>query len=407
VRAVGPPDSPFEGMLARAPDGGTVLLVDRKTLGEWPGWRMPAGTHVLAPLDVLRRPDGHDLVLPALADRLDRLLIRRRSAGAPVSDGESVTVAVSVLRGLVAALAEDLEGATASWWVTPEGMPVLVCGTGDGDAARASKAIVELLVDDARSASLRDVLAEGLDGVSEVRMLPRNAEGCEDRLFAAAQPEPLMTEVIGPVRARAAAPVEPIAPESEEPRRTWWSGLAFAADAGLAEAASDVLHRTRARVKGRGGRARPVVWAGGLAAVVLAVGLSWPDASEPSAAAGSEVVPATPTPARSPLPTDDGTSVVADEPPDDAGEALRMLLAGRASCADAECRSGSQEDAGKTLPAGAIDAAEPTISLLDDFGGLAVLRVDAAEAPSQLVTVVTTPEGWRIRDVFEVADPPS
>lgn len=413
IRTVGPPDSPFEGVLARTPEGTTVVLVDRDRLRDWPAWRMPAGGHVLAPVDVVRRADGHDIVLPAVSDRLDRLLARRAGAGASASDGESLTVAVSVLRGVVLAISEEIEAETASWWVTSGGMPVLVCGVGDGDVLHASDGVLSMLADGVRDPRLRNALDEVRGAVATPRTLARDADRWEDALFDVAEPEALVTEVIGPPRARplpSVADSEIADSEIAEARRPWWSGIAFAADAVLTDAASDFLHRTRARMRVRsGGKARPILWAGGLAAVVLGVGLSWPDVPTPSAAVGVETsTPAAPagiaTPASSPAaeqPVETGGAAI------DAAEALAALLEARDACSDTPCRVDLQEDAGEQLPAGAIDAPERTIALLDDFGGLAVLRVDAPDVRSQLVTVVTTDRGWRIRDAFDVADPPA
>lgn len=408
IRAVGPPDAPFEGVLARGAGDGTVLLVDRNLLRDWPAWRAPGDTHVLAPLDVVRRKDGHDIVLPAVADRLDRLVARRGGAGAPVSDGEALTVAVSVLRGVVTALTEELDGETASWWVTVEGKPVLVCGSGESDAVRASQELVAGLAETVADPRLRDVLDDFRDALTQPRVLPRNADRWEDALFAVVEAEPLMTEVIGPVRPPTIPAADTVAGgEPEGLRREWWSSLAVAADSGLAASAFDLMHRIRVRMTSRGRKVRPVAWVAGLAAVVLVVGLSWPEPSGPHAALGAEKpVPSTPASA-SPVAPDAEASTGSGDQPADAAEALRGLLDARAACPDAPCRALAQEDQGKTLPPGAVDAEQRTIALLDDFGGLAVLRVDAPGELSQFVTVVTTPGGWRIRDAFDVADPPA
>ncbi|WP_106813968.1 hypothetical protein [Microbacterium timonense] len=63
------------------------------------------------------------------------------------------------------------------------------------------------------------------------------------------------------------------------------------------------------------------------------------------------------------------------------------------------------------LPAGGvIDLAtqERTVTLLDDFGDLAVLRVEAAsgQAAAQLVVIVRENDEWLLRDVHDVAQQP-
>ena len=59
---------------------------------------------------------------------------------------------------------------------------------------------------------------------------------------------------------------------------------------------------------------------------------------------------------------------------------------------------------------GAVDLAadERSIALLDDFGDLAVLRVEgrAGEGGSQLVVIVRQDGKWLLRDVHDVAQQP-
>ena len=62
------------------------------------------------------------------------------------------------------------------------------------------------------------------------------------------------------------------------------------------------------------------------------------------------------------------------------------------------------------LPPGVVDlpAAERTLTMLDEFGGAAVLRVDANAdgQPFQFVVVVRRDAQWLVRDVMDVADQP-
>jgi hypothetical protein len=363
----------------------------------------------MAPLDVLRRADGHDVVLPAVCDRLDRLLARRRAAGAVVADGEAVTIAVSILRGLVAVQSEDVASDTASWWVTSEGKPVLACGAGEESPARASSQILSALCDDAVDPGLRDVLTRMRDELGTIRTLVRDADTWEDALFRAADPEPLLIEVLGPASRRVADRSDGDAgmPDAPGPRRAWWSLLATAMDSGWAGVASDLAHRARrAAKKPSGNRIRPVLWAVAAAATVLVIGLSWPDSTEhPAAAEVPTVAPSTaPAPETAPPAATSAPDVAG---PDDPAEALTALLAARDACTDVACRAALNEDAAEHVPGGAIDDTARSIRLLDDFGGLAVFRIEASGHPSQLVTIVTTPDGWRVRDVFDAADPPT
>ena len=60
------------------------------------------------------------------------------------------------------------------------------------------------------------------------------------------------------------------------------------------------------------------------------------------------------------------------------------------------------------FPGGVVDltAAERTVTLLDEFGGAAVLRVEASAsaASPQLVVIVRTDDRWLLRDVYDVPE---
>ena len=62
----------------------------------------------------------------------------------------------------------------------------------------------------------------------------------------------------------------------------------------------------------------------------------------------------------------------------------------------------------RPFPGGVVDlaAAERTVTLLDEFGGAAVLRVEASAAPAapQLVVIVRAGDRWLLRDVYDVAE---
>lgn len=406
IRAVGPPEAPFEGLLARAPNGDTVLLVDRERLRGWPAWCAPSGGHVLAPLDVLRRTDGHDVVLPALGDRIDRLLARRRAAGAALRDGEALTVAVSIVRGMACVHGEELAAEETSWWVSPEGKPLLVCGTGEDGLARASGRIIEAMAQDVADPALREVLGDVGRGLASAHVAAPEFDRWEEELFSTVPPEPLVMEVIGP-GPRVAVPVaEEVPPAPGETRRGWWNPLASATDAAWADTVSDVLHRVR-----RAGRAAPgrrtrlLLPAVGAAGLVLIVGLGWPDSTGGAAISGSSAT-ATSRPVAS-APTPSARPAAGSGEQEDPVAALTALLAVRDECADAACRAAVNENTAEQLPGGAIDDPARSIRIIDDFGGLAVLRVEAGGRRPQLVTIVTTPAGWRVRDVFDAADPPA
>lgn len=411
VRSVSAPESPFDGRLARGAVGGTVLLVDRDLLADWPGWSAEPGEHVLAPLDVIRRLDGHDVVLPHLSERLDRF-VARRADGAPLSDGETVTLAVSVLRGLSTAASRATADAPGEWWLTDEARPVLVEGVG-GDSARRASALLLAEVAQTVSPPRRTVVAAlaALAGDDTVRA--RDLDAAEEDLFALGPAEALVTDVIAPLRARVrpqatAAAVD----EADAAPRGLWHSLARSVDAHLADTASDAMTTVWRRLRhGDGSRRRPLLLAAGLAAAVVAVGLTWPSDEDPSAAAPrrSDATPVAETEAPRPegnAPTAEAPT--ASAPPAEPDLALAELLDTWRTCGE-PCAADVLEDASRAVGGGVahLDAAERSIGLVDDLGGLAVLRVQGADGTApHLVTVVQTEEGWRIRDVYEAADPP-
>jgi hypothetical protein len=85
-------------------------------------------------------------------------------------------------------------------------------------------------------------------------------------------------------------------------------------------------------------------------------------------------------------------------------------LNARRSCRDRECRARTQEDPGADLAGGAVELPEEarTLTLLDDFGAAAVLRVHARgdDLPDQYVVVVRVDGSWLLRDVRDVTQQP-
>jgi hypothetical protein len=162
-----------------------------------------------------------------------------------------------------------------------------------------------------------------------------------------------------------------------------------------------------------GGGKRRMPWLIGAAAavVVLAVGLLWPTAEDAPATAigGPSATPAdvgAPTPAPS-------TAAVAPAPdsdtPTDLAQVTSDLLEARTACAaHAVCLEQVMADPSTSVPAGVIDlpADERTLVLLDDFGGVAVLRAEADAGIAQLVVIVRLNDEWLLRDVQDVAKQP-
>ena len=107
---------------------------------------------------------------------------------------------------------------------------------------------------------------------------------------------------------------------------------------------------------------------------------------------------------------------VSDSPGDtsvDLVTAVGSLLETRRECLAGGapgCLTGILEDPSRPTVPGIVDAptAEHTLTLLDDFGAVAVLRADpvAAGPSAQLVTVVRHDDRWLLRDVHDITQQP-
>ncbi|HEX5857456.1 MAG TPA: hypothetical protein VFY91_05040, partial [Microbacterium sp.] len=164
-------------------------------------------------------------------------------------------------------------------------------------------------------------------------------------------------------------------------------------------------------VRAKLGRGRRTPWlaAAGVAGVIVVAGALWPtgDGPDPSARAveAREIEqpadPSTsPTPVSTPSPSV-ATGEGGQAPPGLALEAEAGLLLDRwAACVasdDASCRDGVLEQPAREPADGAIGltADARTVTMLDDYGGAAVLRVEAVagDVPPQLIVLVQTDDG--------------
>jgi len=427
VRRVGAPaDGPWPGMLVRLESGQSLVLVDADALGsEWAGWDAAPDGHVLAALDVVRRSDGHDAALPLCVERVADFVARRAAAGVPLAVGETITLAVSLLRGMGEVGGGDARRDArphavecGEWWLTESGRPVLATGVGD-DAREGTMALLRALSADRACA---EALADAESVLATDRRSPRDLGRAEESLFACADPLPLATNVLAPRAARdvsaagrAGAPVL----EEREPRPALIDGIARFVDADFADVvsrATTALWR-RARAPRSGGR-KPIIAAAAVAAVVIAGGMLWPvgggpatadipdtpDTADPGAPSASAVLPHD-APPDAPDIQEDGAVT-----PVDLAAVADLLLAGRLACEDdADCLASVMADPGAGYPSGVIDLVgdERRTTVLDDFGGVAVLRVDAVDAAveSQLVVIMLREEGWLLRDVHVAKQP--
>lgn len=418
----GDTESPWPGALVCGPTGETAVAVDAELLGErWRGWTADAGGHVLAPQDVLRRPDGHDVLLPVCTERLADFLDRR--GGEDLSAGEGVTIAVSLLRGLGQLETPADDDVRGAWWLTEAGRPVFATDTSE---ARLVEQTTELLARIAHDVPvLADAVTEVIGAVHQARR-GRVLERAEAEIFAVAEPTALATTTFGPKRARdrASPESETATADTAPPLHAWPFALSRHLDAEWA----DLVSRTttgvwRALRTPRQGRRRPWLVAGVLACAIIAGGLLWPTGDGGPATAGTSLPSATPVTAPSsstapesppaggePAPEEDGAvDAPAAAGPTDLSSTTMALLTARTRCADdPTCLEGVLENREARYPPGVVDLDEGgrSLTLLDEFGGAAVLRAEAvaADAAPQLVVIVQIEGRWLLRDVYDIAE---
>ncbi|KAA0960892.1 hypothetical protein FQ142_08410 [Microbacterium sp. ANT_H45B] len=312
IRRLDAGEGPFAGPLV-VRGGSAAVLVDVGELGGWAGWAHVGDEHVAAPIDLARRFDGHDALLPWCTERVGALLARRVLAEAPLAAGEVTTMVASLLRGVGELVHSDDDVCTGEWWLTDDGRPLFVIG-GGADACAATALLVEQLHKDCSDRALSRLLGQIVEGMRAVggtaQMSTRRLERWETDLLDAAAPRPLQRSVQEPVRVRdldtgrrvVAGPVTRREGRVVEAGRSLLPsavrGTLVACASGAAGAASRGLRALGSRrgVTGAGGRSatpdaaktprrpdrprarhlRAVAMAGVAASVVLAAGLLWP-----------------------------------------------------------------------------------------------------------------------------------
>ncbi len=408
IRRVEPPDVPYPAARAVIGDGDPVLLVDALELAEWPGWRATGAQHLLAPVDVLRRSDGHDAVISDLREPCTRTVGVRDEADAGWMRGEAVTCVVSMLRGLSEAVARGLDGdeSIGDWWITVDGRPVFAFSHDASHGHPISPQTCDLLKRIQLACDDRvivRIIDDALDAAEHPAVLVRRAEEIEAALFEAAAPQPIEASAVKRPTARAARSIDVAEQTDGGTIARIRDAIERHVDARVGETVSGVLRSIvarRERVKRPPDpRAEPEkkhhgrVLAIGLAAAsaVLVAGMLWP-AGEGSTAETPPDPPRTATPTPSPHTASEPTPTVAATDP---VAAASVVLDEWASCG-AEC------DAAQGIErAGAVAAAEPSIDVVDDYGEVVLFIVRAEGESDQLLVLERSGDRWRIRDVFD------
>lgn len=423
LRRLAPGDAPYPGdLVAGDPPvvwtSGALWQDDRC-------WDASGADHLLAPVDLGQSDDGPVVAVPHCPHRLGDWLVRRTRLG----DGEIVTLGVSILRGSASAHTRGVD--RGEWWVTSDGRPVLA-GVGTQDWRQTTREMVAHIVERAPSH-----LAEAVSEVSGAIASLGSASAVEEleaRLFAAAEPAPLATEFVSLPARHLAARAELTSSEGAlEHGRRLPSALHGFVDHPIVERLNRLLtrsdrprstHSERARPRTRTPRSRrPLLVAAAAMAAVIVIGVNWPDGdTEADGSAATGDVPRGQTaswPSTSPPPSatkDDGmesrtevepTSGALEEKTPTLAHTAGQLIETYAACA-ASCDASVVEDPHDTFPSGVTDAegVDRTTTVVERYGGVAVLRIEAPEHAAQYAVIVRSNDSWLIRDVFDVADQP-
>ena len=434
IRPVDAGESAFVGVLVADGDGVRVR-VDVETVGA-ALWRYGDAAHVAGVRDLVRRSDGHDALLPWCAERVATFLARREGAGASLSPGEAVTLVASMLRGIEECGGEALVGV---WWLADDARPLFVAGEGDA-VIGATRTLVGQVRGVIADRALDRALAEIERMPDDHRVIRQRLAVWETNLTAHAAPRALQRDVFAPEpvtgiplhRAHVAVPLDERAEAGVRGliRRAAdavgrHAGAVGAIGRRLMPARGERAPRQHNRhdVSPRPGRAprrRMVILAAGAGVIVLAAGLMWPQEPEPSQAdevlQTSTAQPADETAAEeSPRPVD-ATGAAAPPagdtkgaPPDGTEAVATTLVSALASCrseGDTTCAVAVAPGAGeRVLAALMADVSTPDITPVEDYGDVAVVRLDA-NGVRQMLVLVRQNDSWLVRDVYDVADQP-
>lgn len=204
IRRIDAGEGPYAGTLVTR--GGSVAVqVDAEAISGWAAWEHAGDDHVAAPLDIVRRSDGHDVLLPWCTERVSSFVGRRAAADAALTSGETTTLVASILRGLGELTRAEGQEETGEWWLTDDGRPTFVIGAGETARAAAAGLVARLRSDCADRALTRllVVVEEGLGAETTRPGMPvRQLEKWEAELFDTAAPKPLRRDVHAPELAR-------------------------------------------------------------------------------------------------------------------------------------------------------------------------------------------------------------
>jgi len=265
------------------------------------------------------------------------------------------------------------------------------------DAVAATAETLAHLADIADDPPTREIVGRARESV--LTRPPRDWEAVERRLFAHATPVPL---VLGPLFPAAG----PVADQQTCAQDGPAIRVVDLVDADLADATRQALEGVRGHWR-RSRAFRVSTLGAGIAVVaVLAFFLIPEDRGAPpppTVQAVADPVPTSTTPWLSDPPPVDERRPLSD----DVEEIARTLFTALQGChGDAACVSAYEEHSAFPREPVVDGAAAGEIAVVDDFGGVTVVRVQAEEA-TQYVTLVRQNDRWLVRAVRTVADQPS
>lgn len=425
VRRLAPPDAPCEATLAS--DGeDAVLLVDADEAMLRATFDHVGAEHVWAPLDISRTAEGHAVIMPRAAVSLEVFFQRRLQAD--IGQGEIVTLACSLLRGLTEARHATRVGDPAPagrWWVTDAGKPMLILTAGESADSATTAALTHLqqLTQDRALLRALEQASRVAESWGEV-----DAAQAEVALCACAAPqavnialidsELLSRDVVHTARAGSR-----VARDQSALLRTDRPSFLR----GIGRVAGNAIERIREKVPVKGARvaskprplserpttadapkpkrSRVVLVGVAVAALVLGVGALWPEEADnargtqspvgqtASPAAGVADPAAAEAPANAPpAPEPPADPVVSD---DLATVASGLLDRARKCTAAGDCATILVDPARADSVPG-----EGLVELIDDYGGVAAIRVTTAEGTRSTVVIELRGEHWMINEII-------
>lgn len=390
----------------------TAVAVPLIDLEGWEGWPYSQAQHVAGAYDIALFENGFHALFPWCTLVVEKLIAKRHTAGDDLATGEAATLAISVLRGM-AELGDGVGRVRGEWWLTHDSRPVFVVGRGL-EAAVASAQLFGQLAQTSSDRCFARVVAQMRDAAAQPRTMVRDIERWESEILECAATQPLRTEVIdrSPYAGAASAIVSEVAharssaaeavralrmPQPENPVSS--VEKASPVKDALRELARRVAPFTEPLKKLVGGegrsRNRRVAVAASAAGLVLLLGVLWPTNSDAQA---DEFVPI-------PIAGESPESTKESQVPEDPMSAFVRVIAQARQCVvtgDEECSGAIAGDS--DVPATElvrIADMHVETSLADDFGDVAVIRLESIDT-EHVVVLMRTNERWLVRDVYQL-----